>query len=248
MATKAELAEGLLIESDRGDRKRGRFVLLGERGTRRSTLVGRLRELVSATAKRADEGFGKASKSVLLISSDNAEELETVRSFVALLQNRLEEYKDSEMERLIEAAMPQLSERPHPAILEQARRNAEFRTDFFAHYDVLDAEQVHAMYGSKADNTAALAGRWRSARRIFGLEHQGKTFYPAFQFDTSGKPKAVVARILEALGDRSGWQIASWFTAPNGWLSDDQCPVDVMDADPDAVVDAARASTEPNLF
>lgn len=248
MATKAELAQGLLIESGRDDRKRGRFVLLGERGTGKSTLAGRLRELLSAATERGDEGLKEASKSVLLMSSDNVEELETIQAFVALLQSRLKGYEDSEMERLIEAAMPQLSERPHPAILEQARRNAEFRADFLARYDVLDAEQVHAMYGSKADNTAALAGRWRGARRIFGLEHEGKTLYPAFQFDTNGKPKAVVARILEALGDRSGWQITSWFTAPNGWLSDDQCPVDLMDTDPDAVVDAARAVTEPNLF
>lgn len=247
MATKAELAQGLLFESGRDARKRGRFVLLGDSGAGKSALRRRLEEVLRA-ATEGDERLEKEPKSVLLMSSDNVEELETIRAFVALLQSRLKRYEDSEMESLIEAAMPRLSERPHPAILEQARRNAEFRADFLARYDVLDAEQVHALYGSKADNTAALAGRWRSAERIFGLEYEGRTVYPAFQFDINGKPKAVVARILKALGLRSGWQIASWFTAPSGWLSDDQCPVDVMDTDLDAVVDAARAVTEPNLF
>ena len=140
------------------------------------------------------------------------------------------------------------SGRPHPAVLDQARRNAEFRAGFLERYEVLAAGQVHRLYGSKADNTAALAGRWRNAGKIFAVEHWGRFFYPAFQFDGAGRPKRVVADVLEALGKRGPWQIASWFTTPNGWLSDDRCPVEVMDADPDAVVAAAREVTRPNLF
>lgn len=141
-----------------------------------------------------------------------------------------------------------VSGRPHPAVLDQARRNAEFRAGFLERYEVLDAGQVHRLYGSKAENTAALVARWRNAGKIFAVEHQGRFFYPAFQFDGAGRPKPVVADVLEALGKRGPWQIASWFTAPNGWLPDDRCPVEVMDADPDAVAAAAREVAWANRF
>lgn len=141
-----------------------------------------------------------------------------------------------------------MSGQPHPAVLDQARRNADFRADFLERYDVLDARQVHDLYGAEADNSAALAGRWRSGGRVFGIEDRGRILYPAFLFDDTGRPKPVVARVLQALGKRGPWQVASWFTAPNGWLPDDRRPVDVMDADPDAVAEAAREATRPNLF
>ncbi len=184
----------------------------------------------------------------LLVSGDDDEELQAIQAFVLLLKGRLESGEALGMERLIDMAMPALSGRPHPAVLDQARRNADFRADFLERYEVLDAGQVHRLYGSKADNTAALAGRWRGAGKIFGVEHRGRILYPAFQFDDTGRPKPVVAEVLKALGKRGPWQVASWFTAPNGWLPDDRCPVDVMDAGPDAVAAAAREVTRPNLF
>lgn len=190
----------------------------------------------------------RVAHTALLVSADDEEELQAIQAFVLLLKGRLESGDAREMERLIDVAMPALSGRPHPAVLDQARRNAEFRADFMERYDVLDAGQVHRLYGSKADNTAALAGRWRSAGKIFGVEHRGRLLYPAFQFDDAGRPKPVVAEILQALGGRGAWQVASWFTAPNGWLPDGRRPVDVMDADPNAVAAAAREVTRPNLF
>ncbi len=190
----------------------------------------------------------RIARPALLVSSDDEEELQAVQALVVLLQGRLEAWGAAEMERLIDVAMPAVSGRPHPAVLDQARRNADFRADFLARYDVLDAGQVHDLYGSKADNTAALAGRWRNAGKIFGVEHPGRILYPAFQFDDTGRPKPVVAAVLKVLGRRGPWQIASWFTAPNGWLPDDRRPVDVMDADPDAVAEAAREITRSNRF
>ena len=124
------------------------------------------------------------------MSSEDEETLQAIQAFVLLLQGRLEARRTTEMERLIDVAMPALSVRPHPAILDQARRNAEFRAEFLQRYDVLDAGQVHDIYGSKAENTAALAGRWRNAGKIFGVELQGRILYPAFQFDDSRPAEA----------------------------------------------------------
>ncbi len=190
----------------------------------------------------------RVAHTALLVSGDDEEELQAIQAFVLLLTARLESGDTLEMERLIDMAMPALSGRPHPAVLDQARRNAEFRADFLERYEVLDAGQVHRLYGSKADNTAALAARWRNAGKIFAVEHQGRFFYPAFQFDGAGRPKLVVADVLHALGKRGPWQIASWFTAPNGWLPDDRSPVEVMDTDADAVAAAAREVARANRF
>ena len=205
-------------------------------------------EASSDTARASSDLRYRVAKTALLVSADDEDELQAIQAFVLLLKGRLESGNALEMERLIDVAMPVLSGRPHPAVLDQARRNAEFRADFMERYDVLDAGQVHRLYGSKADNTAALAGRWRSAGKIFAVEHQGSFFYPAFQFDGAGRPKPVVADVLHALGKRGPWQIASWFTAPNGWLPDDRCPVEVMDAAPDAVAAAAREVARANRF
>lgn len=141
-----------------------------------------------------------------------------------------------------------LSHRSRPASLDQARRNGAFRTDFLAKFDMLDASQVDELRGSTADNTAALASRWRGAGKIFGIDIAGRTVYPAFQFDETGRPKAIVSKVLQVLGPRGSWHVASWFTAPNGWLPDDRSPVEVMDEDPEGVVAAAEDVVERNLF
>jgi len=246
VSTKAEFTEGLLFEARQDKRKkRGLFVSGRARG-RKTTLLQVLEELQAIT--QGAEAVAKKPKHVLLLSFDDDDVLQKARSLISLFQHRLADFEDREMERLIEAAMPALSDRPPPAALEQARRNAELRADFLQRYEVLDTEKVHKLYGSKADNKAALAGRWRGDGKIFGIDLQGRTVYPAFQFDASGKPKPIIAKVLRVLGGKPGpWQIAIWFTSANGWL-DGRCPVDVMDTDPDAVIEAARDIGEPTLF
>lgn len=196
----------------------------------------------------------KLGEPALVVSGGDPNQLETIEGFVRLLEKQLDATStvtalDLIMDRLIDIGMQWVTELPQPAVLlDQARRNADFRADFLKRYDVLSAAQVHDLFGSKADNTAALAGHWRSAGKVFGVEHRGRILYPAFQFDDTGSPKPVVATVLKALGRRPPWQVASWFTAPNGWLPDDQCPIQVMDADPDTVADAAHEATRLSLL
>lgn len=205
----------------------------------------------SVGAKASVDVGSQKGKTVLLVTCDDNEELQTIEAFISLLQERLAARQTTELERLIEileVAMPALSVRPHPAVVEQACRNVEFRVEFLRQYDALETGEVDDRCRSKAAGAAELAGEWRDDGKIFGVERQGRILYPAFQFDGDGRPKPVVAKVLQALGKRGPWQIASWFAAPNGWLSDDGRPVDVMDTDPDAVVNAAREATRPNLF
>ena len=227
----------------------GKVPVDARRSLRRRSPRGQAGQDVGAEAS-VDVG-GQKGKTVLLVSCDDKKELQTIEAFISLLQERLAARQTTELERLIEileVVMPALSVRPHPAVVEQACRNVEFRVEFLRQYDALDAGQVNGRCRSKTDGAADLADEWRDDGKIFGVERQGRVLYPAFQFDGDGRPKPVVAEVLQALGKRGPWQIASWFATPNGWLSDDRRPVDVMDTDPDAVVNAAREVTRPNLF
>jgi hypothetical protein len=130
---------------------------------------------------------------------------------------------------------------PTPAVLLQARRNAGARSELLSEFGALTAAEVAELAGSEARNTSALAGRWRREGRLLAVEHHGTAYYPAFQFDSDGKPRPIVQEVLEHLSvpDTTAWQQALWFTTANGWL-DGQRPVDVLDEHPDAVAAAAR--------
>ncbi len=185
---------------------------------------------------------------MLLIAANDAKEIKHIDALVRLVRHRVRELEQTEMERLIDMSMPQVDLQHPREVLDQARRNAQLRAHFLETWACLDAEAVHTLYGSTADNTAALAGKWRKTGKIFAVDYQGRTLYPAFQFDLAGRPKPVIAKILKALGPRMGaWQTAIWFISANPGLGR-ELPVEVLDDIPEQVVNVAKALTEPNLF
>ena len=185
---------------------------------------------------------------ILMVSAEDPATLESARLLIELLNQRLGDLEKAEMERVIEAVVPALTNRQTPAFIDQARRNAEARAAFLREYEVLDADQIHAVYGSKARNRSALAARWRSDKKIFAVQRGGRFLYPAFQFDAQGLPRKVISKVLAALGNAvGGWQTALWFVTPNGWL-DGEKPVDLLDRKPDAVLDAAADVAEPPVY
>jgi CheY-like chemotaxis protein len=127
----------------------------------------------------------------------------------------------------------------------QLRRNAEARRAFLAEFGTLTSREVAEFAGSRAQNRAALANRWKTEGKIFAVESGGQTLFPAFQFsDDDGQPRPVIAEILAVLQPRySDWQTALWFTGRNGWLGARR-PVDVLQSEPDAAVAAARQEAE----
>ena len=193
-------------------------------------------------------GLEAREENILVVSADNSATLENARLLIELLGQRLDVLEKAEMERIVEAVMPSLMDRPPPAFIDQARRNAEARTAFLRDYEVLDADQVHELYGSKARNRSALAARWRSDKKIFAVQRGVRFLYPAFQFDAQGLPRKAISKVLAALGDAvGGWQTALWFVTPNGWL-DGEKPVNLLDREPDAVLDAAADVAEPAVY
>jgi hypothetical protein len=150
--------------------------------------------------------------------------------------------KGATAERLIEALMPEQLIVPTPAAVLQARRNAQTRTALLEEFGALRSHEVAELAHSRASNRAALANRWRSEHRVVAVPVRDELLYPGFQFSAEGRPKPVVGTALEWLRSdphTTDWQAALWFATPTSWLGGRR-PVDVMDEDPDAVIDAAR--------
>lgn len=167
------------------------------------------------------------------------ETLRTVTDFIAMLRRRDE--TDSSLLATLENADPP----PSAAHVEQLRRNAAARTRFLKEVPLLRSMDVARQTGSTARNESAKASRWKTERRIFSVPSRGVDFYPAFQFSpVSGEPLPVIRSLLEILESFDEWQTALWLAATNVWL-DGERPMDVVERDPDAVLDAARHAVEP---
>ncbi|HEX3552850.1 MAG TPA: phasin family protein [Thermoanaerobaculia bacterium] len=151
------------------------------------------------------------------------------------------------VERMIDAMLPEAPLPTPPAVL-QARRNAAARADLLREFSAFSSAEVAEMAGSKAQNKAALANRWKQEGRVFSVPHRGSTFFPGYQFDSKGQPIPVISRVLATLGRRSReWELALWFTSANGWL-DGRRPVDLLADGPEEVARAAERETEGLFF
>lgn len=117
----------------------------------------------------------------------------------------------------------------------QAARNAAARDELVSEFGFMDLDEDH------------LKG-WQEQGRIFPVEDQGRLRCPAFQFNTEGQPLPVIAQVLSTLGRQStGWELALWFTSPNGW-TDDRRPVDLLVNEPEEVALAAEREAEGLFF
>jgi hypothetical protein len=122
-----------------------------------------------------------------------------------------------EVEELAEAMTPHVAI-PSPAVVLQARRNAEARATMLEEFGALTAADVADLAGSDAKNTSALAGRWRREGRLLAVEHHGTVYYPGFQFDSSGKPRPEIAQVLRYLSAPERSQRPSFTKCPSAAL------------------------------
>lgn len=197
---------------------------------------------------RGDGSSVSRHRATLVISSDNETLLEKAKLLLELVHDRLTEIDEGQMQELIELAMSVLQPSPSSVALRQARRNVEAREAMLKEFGALTSEEVNDLAGSRANNRSALATRWRKEGRIFSVEHCGRIYFPTFQFDRTGKPLPIIAKVIEHLGvDEKGWQLALWFLTNNGWLGGRR-PIDLLESDPDAVVDAAAQEAAADAF
>jgi len=144
--------------------------------------------------------------------------------------------------------VPQSAPVKTPAEAIQEQRHDEARWSLLNEFGALTAAQIPERRSPMAKNPYALASRWRREGKVFAVEEDSQTLYPAFQLDPDTfDPLPVVMQVLTALprnvmGD---WEIACWWTADNDWL-DGRRPVDLMVPDPEAVVSAAKRLADPS--
>lgn len=176
---------------------------------------------------------------VAAFSARDAAELAEIADLVRAARSALRRRRTSS-QQMMEALLPQQQLAVSPGVGSQVRRNAQARAELAEEFGVLSSAEVATRAGSRASNAAALASRWRKERRVFGVPVGDSLRYPGFQFDSEGRPLAVVAEVLAELAEAlSPWELALWFTGANGWLGGVR-PVDVLTTEPAQVSEAAR--------
>ncbi len=142
-------------------------------------------------------------------------------------------------EALVETLTPTL-EIPPPAVLLNARANAELRTRVMREGEPLTSMEVAELSGSRATNRAALANRWRKSGRVFAVPFATILYYPAFQFDPDGRPRPVIAKVVELFAEHraSPWSLAIWFLTEHPRLH--RRPAELVADAPEDVLEAAR--------
>ncbi|HEU5137430.1 MAG TPA: hypothetical protein VFU13_19970 [Steroidobacteraceae bacterium] len=84
---------------------------------------------------------------------------------------------------------------------------------------------------------------WRRRALIFGARYKGRDYFPAFQFRL-GEPKPIVQQILCLVKPSDDWHAMFWFVGTNVWLDGIASPYEVMDLDPDQVLEAASHAND----
>jgi hypothetical protein len=106
---------------------------------------------------------------------------------------------------------------------------------------VVSTDALIMMLRRRSDQPISLLARWLVNRDVISFKSNGQTLLPTFQFDCLHG--AVRPGVLGALAElRSAFdddEIAAWFAQPNSSLFGDS-PVNLIDKDPAAVLEAAR--------
>ena len=120
------------------------------------------------------------------------------------------------------------------------------------HRDFVDLQAAYRDWGGllpgaqiadrRPDGGIARLARSIADREALSVEWCATSWLPAFQFQTDDvglreTPRRVIAELADAL---DGWSLALWFVQPNALLGG-AVPLALLEVDPDAVIDAARA-------
>jgi hypothetical protein len=130
-----------------------------------------------------------------------------------------------------------------PDVLAQLGRVEELWRRIESRWGLLDADQVTRLTGGNPAKARSHVANLRRRKGLLGVRRHGSSAlrYPGFQFTHGGSVRPEWARAAEVLV-AAGWtseEIVLWAGAPTGWL-DGETPLEVLDTDPDAVVEAAR--------
>jgi hypothetical protein len=161
-----------------------------------------------------------------------------------MLSGKLAEVRERKLAEIVDFLVGQMVA-PSEVDTRMAQRLAARHARVLEEFGFATAEQLADANQSRAANRHALADNWKNRHQVFAVPHRDESgrvrdVFPLFQFDHF-KPVRAVQSVLEAFGERkSPWKLALWFTSNNGWLAGQARPVDLLESDPQAVVQAAQ--------
>lgn len=208
-----------------------------------ATLVGTPREVRS----RLD---GSTAPHVIVVPVEKGDAqhagllAQALSSITTFLEGALTEQSEQTLKALVNAVVPKLP--PPPCLIKEAMMMARARKAVLEGADWLTAAQVAELAGLSATNPSTQPNKWKRQRQIFALSHNGVDYYPGYGLDAGKgyRPLKALKAILEVFGDRrDGWGLASWFLAANSFLGGRR-PQDLLAANPELVVAAARDEVE----
>ncbi|QDG94449.1 hypothetical protein NIBR502774_18005 (plasmid) [Rhizobium sp. NIBRBAC000502774] len=245
----AEFAHALQVEmepasdektSDAGARLMNRKLTAKQRA---SSIGAKLRKAM-ASAMHSTPETDVDDMMVVLVDMPNQAVRDTIRDIVehvpAIVEARQSKLTDDAIDALVSVYM----RTPPNAEVERLLydSNAKARARFFGEWSSFTSKDLAEVAGHGSKNRSMTASRWKMKGKVFSIKHGAVEYFPAFQFE-EGQPIESVAKVLALLGEKkSGWQLAFWFTSPNGWLAGKR-PVDAL-KDTDAVVSAAAREAE----
>jgi hypothetical protein len=159
-----------------------------------------------------------------------------------------------------------------PALIEEARQEhqKQMRAEMKAAFTVplsailtLNAQAwAHERWHEEVVNTLACisldeaeercdAGPWDLRLDLLVLAHQGRSYVPAFQFDSDGVPAAAWLTLIAVLrGTKSrpsDWDILAWLLRPHPLLSGG-APLDMQATNPQRVRELAYSNSREKLL
>ena len=148
------------------------------------------------------------------------------------------------IDKIVSALLPEVA--IPDAALAQARMMVDAKSAILNSGDLLPAGEIAKLAGYSANNPSAQPNKWKRDGAIFAIHHKGTDYFPIYALnpDENYRPYKAVADILRVFGDtKDSWGLAFWIAGLNSFL-DDQRPQDLLAADPERVIAAAKDEVE----
>ncbi|APO70646.1 hypothetical protein IE4872_PD00103 (plasmid) [Rhizobium gallicum] len=209
---------------------------------RASAFASKLRNAM-AKIVRSKPGSGVDDTMVVVVDTPSQAVRDTIRDIVEHVPGIIEARQSKLTDEAIDALVSVYMRTPNVEVERLLYdSNAKARARFLQEWPGFTSKDLADAAGHGSKNRSMTASRWKSKGKVFSIKHGGVEYFPAFQFE-DGQPIETIGKALASLGEKkSGWQLAFWFTSPNGWL-DGKRPVDVI-KDSNAVVQAAAREAE----
>jgi hypothetical protein len=137
-----------------------------------------------------------------------------------------------------------VTRRPTPSFQQRLedRQFLEMEQAFRASGGIASGDELAGRLRRCSEQPISVLARWIVERRAVSFPWQSQTLLPLFQFDLSTMTlrPAVIETVCELKDVFDDWDLAMWFARPNAWLSDSS-PVNLIEVDAPAVLNAARA-------